>query len=415
MQHTDTLIIGGGQAGLAMSRSLARRGIDHVVLERGRVAERWRSERWDSLRLLTPRWQSRLPGWSYQGPDEHGYMTMPELIDYLERYARSFSAPVHAGVTVTSVEREDHRFRVRTTAGEWNAATVVIATGHCDQPYVPPIAASLAPGVAQVVPSNYRDPSQLRDGGVLVVGASSTGVQLASEIARSGRAVTLAVGRHTRLPRMYRGRDILDWFDAMGVQSEAADQVHDLGASRAQPSLQLIGSDDRRSIDLGILRGEGVRVVGRLLGASMHRVYLADDLRDSIARAGVKMHEQLDRIDRYIEHAGLEDASPAADRPARIAASATPRTMSLAAEGIRSVIWATGYRRSYPWLRVPVLDARGEIVHTGGITPVPGLYALGLYFMRRRNSSLLDGVGADASELAAHIDARLARRLVRAA
>ncbi|HET6348126.1 MAG TPA: NAD(P)/FAD-dependent oxidoreductase [Candidatus Krumholzibacteria bacterium] len=408
MKHTDTLIIGGGQAGLAMSRCLGDRGVDHVVLERGRIAERWRSERWDSLRMLTPRWQSRLPGWSYQGPDEHGYMTMPEVIDYLERYARSFSAPVQTGVTVSSVERLGDGFRVRSDAGEWAAANVVIATGHSNQPLVPPISKSLAPDIEQIVPSHYRHPGQLRDGGVLVVGASATGVQLASEIARSGRHVTLAVGRHTRLPRVYRGRDIMAWLDAMGVMSETTGQVYDIDASRAQPSLQLIGSDERRSLDLGVLRSEGVRVVGRLLGASSHRVYLADDLRDSIARSEVKMHEQLDRVDRYIAHMHLDGAFPMEARPARVVPSATPAAMSLAGEGIGTVLWATGYRRSYPWLHVPVLDARGEIEHTGGITAVPGMYALGLYFLRRRNSSLLDGVGADASELADHIFHRLA-------
>lgn len=415
MKHTDTVIIGGGQAGLAMSRCLMDRGIEHVALERGRVAERWRSERWNSLRLLTPRWQSRLPGWSYQGPDEHGYMTMPEVIDYLERYARSFSAPVQTGVTVTSIERDRDEFRVRTDAGEWTAANVVIATGHSDRPYVPPIAASLAPDIQQIVPSSYRHPGQLRDGGVLVVGASATGVQLASEIARSGRRVTLAVGRHTRVPRVYRGRDILAWLDATGILTETTGGVHDIEASRSQPSLQLIGSNEHRSIDLGTLREEGVRIVGRLLGASMRRVYLADDLRGSIARAEVKMHEQLDRVDRYIARMRLDDAFPAGDRPARIAASSTPAMMSLAAEGIRTVIWATGYRRAYPWLRVPVLDSRGEIEHAGGITAVPGLYVLGLYFMRRRNSSLLDGVGADAAELADHIVHRLARGRLAAA
>ncbi len=410
MKRTDTIIIGGGQAGLAMSRSLADRGIDHLVLERGRIAERWRSERWDSLRLLTPRWPSRLPGWRYQGPDQDGFMTKSEVIDYLESYARSFSAPVYSGITVDAVERAEAGFVVRTNAGVWRAPNVVIATGHCDRPHVPSMAVSLAPDIAQVVPTRYSGPAQLRDGGVLVVGAAATGVQLASEIAGSGRSVTLAVGRHIRMPRTYRGRDIMAWFDAMGVLSATIHQVGNIGVSRGQPSFQLIGSDDHRSLDLDALQQQGVRLVGRMIGVSNRSLYLGDDLAASIDHAEMKMNRQLDRVDHFIEQAGLDTQFPAEERPHRVQAPDSPRVLDLAAEGIGTVLWATGYRREYPWLRVPVLDARGELAHDGGITAEPGLYALGLHFMRRRNSSFLDGVGTDAVELAAHIQNRLTRR-----
>ena len=408
MKRTDTIIIGGGQAGIAMSRTLADRGVDHVVLERGRVAERWRSERWDSLHLLTPRWQSRLPGWSYRGPDPEGFMTKQEVINYLDDYARSFAAPIHTGVTVDAVECDPAGYRVQTNTGVWRAPNVVIATGHSDRPNVPPMAAALAPGIAQIVPSRYRRAEWLREGGVLIVGASATGIQLAAEIARSGRPVTLAVGRHTRLPRNYRGRDILAWFDAMGVLTETVDDAWDIAASRRQPSLQLIGSDDHRSLDLAVLQEQGIRVVGRMIGAFNWRAYLADDLAASIDRAEMKMHEQLDRVDRHIAGSGT-GAAPA-ERPARVPVPNAPRMIDLAAEGIRTVIWATGYHRAYPWLRVPVLNGRGEINHEGGITRKPGLYALGLNFMRRRNSSFLDGVGADAAELSDHIVNRMAHR-----
>jgi putative flavoprotein involved in K+ transport len=409
MKRTDTIIIGGGQAGLAMSRCLADRGIDHVVLERGRVAERWHSERWDSLRMLTPRWQSRLPGWSYRGTDPDGFMSKQEVINYLDDYARSFSAPVHAGVTVDAVERDPAGFRVQTDAGVWRAPNVVIATGHCDRPQVPPMSAALAPQIDQVVPSRYRRPENLRDGGVLIAGASATGIQLAAEIARSGRPVTVAVGRHTRLPRTYRGRDIMAWFDALGVLTETTGEAWDIEASRRQPSLQLVGSDDHRSLDLGVLQELGVRVAGRMIGTFGRRVYLADDLAASMDRAEMKMNEQLDRVDRHVADSELESGVTAPDRPARIRVPDAPRVIDLAAENIRTVIWATGYRREYPWLRVPVLDARGEIRHEGGITAEPGLYALGLFFMRRRNSSFLDGVGADAADLADHILQRMAQ------
>jgi len=412
MKRTDTIIIGGGQAGLAMSRSLAERGIDHAILERGRAAERWRSERWDSLRLLTPRWQSRMPGWSYSGPDRDGFMTRDEVIDYLGRYAGSFSAPLHTGVTVISVECCPGGFRVLTDAGEWRATNVVMATGYCDRPYVPPMAGWLSKRVAQVVPSRYRNPDQLPGGGVLVVGASATGIQLASEIALTGRRVTLAVGRHTRLPRGYRGRDIMAWFDAMGVTTEPASRVHDIIASRRQPSLQLIGSDDHRSLDLGVLRDQGVRIVGRAIGADRRNVYFDDDLDETIGRSERKMHEQLDRVDEFINRSGLRAEYPVEGRPRGIVVPESPGSLNLVAEGIGTVLWATGYRRDYSWLNVPVLDARGEIEHDGGITSAPGLYALGLRFMRRRNSSFIDGVGADAVELADHIVDRMARRRV---
>jgi putative flavoprotein involved in K+ transport len=410
MQRTDVIVIGGGHAGLAMSRHLADRGIGHAILERGRVAERWRSERWDSLHLLTPRWQSRLPHWSYRGPDPDGFMTMSEVVEYLEGYSRSFSAPVHTGVTVNAVERDRAGFRVETTAGVWHAANVVIATGYCDRASVPPAAAALAPDIAQIVPTRYRHPGQLPDGPVLMVGASATGIQLASEIHRSGRPVTLAVGGHTRTPRQYRGRDIMAWLDEMGVLSEATSQVRDLETSRAEPSLQLVGDDGHRSLDLGVLQQQGVRIVGRMLGASGRHVALADDLAASIAHAEAKMQHLLDRVDGFIESSAPGGVFPEANRPRPVPVPDAPRAIDLAAAGIRTVVWATGYRRDYPWLRVPVLDGRGELQHDGGITPEPGLYALGLYFMRRRNSSFLDGVGADAADLAEHIERRLARR-----
>jgi putative flavoprotein involved in K+ transport len=415
MRHTDVIVVGGGQAGLAMSRSLADRGISHVVLERGRLAERWRSERWDSLRLLTPRWQSRLPGWSYRGADSEGFMTRLEVVEYLDGYARSFAAPVETQVTVTAVERDGGGFRVTTDRGVWSAAVLVVATGHCDVPFVPPVAAGLPHDVAQVVPTRYRNPDQLAPGGVLVVGASATGVQLAAELQRSGRQVTLAVGKHARMPRRYRGRDIQWWLDATGILGERWDAVPDLEAARRQPSLQLVGTDDHRTLDLGVLRGLGVRLAGRVAAAQGQRVAFADDLAATLAAADDRLARVLRRIDAHVEQSGLAAAVSRAERIAPIRAPRAPAHVDLRAEGIRTVLWATGYRRSYPWLRLPVLDSRGEIVHQGGITPEPGLYVLGLQFLRHRNSSFLDGVGRDAGALAAHLAESLTGRRLRAA
>ncbi len=410
MKCTDVVVIGGGQAGLAMSRCLGGRGIEHVVLERGRVGERWRSERWDSLTLLTPRWLSRLPGWSYRGPDPDGFMSRREVIRYLEAYARSFAAPVEQGVTVEAVERGGGGYRVSTDRGPWRASAVVVATGHCDRPSMPAFASALPGDVVQVVPAHYRRPDELPDGGVLVVGASATGVQLAAEIHASGRPVVLAAGRHIRLPRRYRGRDILCWLDAAGVLDESAADVRDAEASRRQPSLQLVGRPDHRSIDLATLHEAGVRIVGRAVGAEDGRVLLADDLAHSVAAAEVRLARLLARVDSHADRAGPGAEVPPRDAIPPVRLPPAPASLDLRREGVRTVVWATGYHRSYPWLKLPVLDGRGEIRHEGGITSEPGLYVLGLQFLRRRNSSFLDGVGADACELTHHLARALEQR-----
>jgi putative flavoprotein involved in K+ transport len=407
MQRVDTIVIGGGQAGLAMSRCLRDHVIEHVVLERGRVAERWRSERWDSLRLLTPNWQSRLPGYRYAGGEPDSYMTMPEVVNYLEGYARSFGAPIEERTTVVSVEPLGGGYLVVTERGGWEAHNVVIATGYCDVPFVPTLATALPPDVAQVVPTRYRDPGELPEGGVLVVGASATGVQLADEIHASGRPVTLAVGHHTRLPRRYRGRDILWWLDAMGLFDETGDDVYDLEISRRQPSLQLVGRPDHSTLDLPLLERRGVRLVGRAVGVDGARVSFADDLVAHTAGADVRLARLLVRIDAFAASAGLESqVGPAEPFQPFLWPAPAPEAIDLRAEGIQTVVWATGFTRHYPWLRVPVLDGRGELRHAGGVTPAPGLYALGLSFQRRRKSTFIDGVGDDARELAEHIAAR---------
>jgi putative flavoprotein involved in K+ transport len=403
MPRIDTVIIGGGQAGLAMSAALAQYGVEHVVLEAGRVGERWRSERWDSLRLLTPRWLSRLAGWSDDDSDPHGFMDRREVIGYLERYANAVRAPIHTGVAVRSVEQRGSGYRIVTEDDVWTAAHVVIATGESQDPLVPDMSRHLAGGIHQVVPTAYRNPEQLEQGGVLVVGASATGIQLASEIHASGRPVTLSVGRHTRLPRTYRGRDILAWFHDMGVLDETVRDVRNLAASRNQPSMQLTGSSDHRTLDLRVLQAEGVRLVGRAADVRDHRMHFEDDVVETIAAAEVKLAGLRGRIDRYIEAAaGSADIRPA-EPFLPVPLPDAPDSIHLGEAGIRTVVWATGFRRRYPWLRVPVLDSRGEIRHTEGVTPVPGLYVLGLNFMRRRSSSFLSGVGRDAEELARHL------------
>jgi len=401
MRCSDVIVIGAGQAGLAMSYCLTRRGVSHVVLERGHIAERWRSERWDSLRLLTPNWMSRLPGWSYCGPDPDGYMTTPEVVGYLGSYALSFAAPVETNTTVHALRRVAGSYRVETSRGAWCAKAIVIATGQCDVPLVPAMARSLPASTHQVVPSAYRNPDLLPEGGVLVVGASASGVQLAEEIHRSGRPVSIAVGRHTRLPRTYRGRDIMEWMERIGVLDETAEQARDLAQARTRPSLQLVGRPDRRSIDLGVLRQMGIRLLGRAIGVDGTVLHLADDLMQTTAAAQRTLERLLARIDPVADAEG----APSEDWPQVLGINAcTPKALDLQQERIGAVVWATGFRRDYTWLQIPgVLDPQGEIIHRGGIMPSPGLYVLGLRFLRRRRSNFLDGVGTDAEELAWHI------------
>lgn len=392
-----------------MSRCLSDRSLDHVILERGRVAERWRSERWDSLRLLTPNWQTRLPGLRYQGPQPDGYMSMTEVVEFFEKYAASFRAPIEADTSVLTVERAGEHFKVETSRGVWHARHVVIATGYNDRPFVPPQAQPLSRRIAQIVPTQYRNPGQLRPGGVLVVGASATGIQLADEIHASGRPVTLAVGRHQRLPRTYRGRDILWWLDAMGVFDATTEEVFDAKTSRSQPSLQLIGRAGR-SLDVAILQQRGVRVVGRLVAAEQERMSFSDDLVATTSASDVKLAQLLGRIDAFIVSSAGDSGAPHEPfEPTWPSVLCTRKTtIDLCAAGIETVVWATGFIRQYPWLRVPVLDEHGEIRHHGGITPAPGLFVLGMHFQRSRKSAFIDGVGADAAFLADRIANRAA-------
>jgi putative flavoprotein involved in K+ transport len=404
-RRIEAVVIGGGQAGLAMSRCLSERGVDHVVFERGRVAERWRSERWDSLRLLTPNWQTRLPGFAYRGDDPDGFMRASEVTAFLEEYARLVRVPVETQTTVTRVASTPDGFAVSTDRCQWAARTVVIATGDSDVPFVPQLAGALPAAIAQVVPSAYRRPSQLPEGGVLVVGASSSGIQIADELSRAGRAVTIAVGGHTRVPRRYRGRDVMWWLEQAGFMSEPAGHVHDLARSRRQPSLQLVGRPDHESLDLTVLQDRGVRITGRVVGIDGTNVALADDLVATTAASDAKLAMLLARLDEFAVRSGVsaEVAPPEPFVPTWTRFVDAPTAIDLHADGIRSVVWAVGYRRRYPWLSVPVLDGHGEVLHDGGVTPYPGLYILGLRFLRRRNSSFIDGVGHDAAALTEHL------------
>jgi putative flavoprotein involved in K+ transport len=387
-----------------MSRCLSESSIDHVVLERGSVANSWEHERWEGLRLLTPNWQSRLPGYAYEGEEADGFMSMPEVISFIQSYAERIAAPVQGQTAVLSVSRVDKGYALETSQGPWLCEALVIATGACNLPRLPGFVDALPKSLLSLTPMNYQRPSDLPEGGVLVVGASASGLQLADDIHRSGRAVTLAVGQHLRMPRVYRGKDIQWWLDAAGFLDERFDEVNDIRRARHLPSPQLVGSSDRMMLDLNALSQSGVRLVGRLAGISEGRAQFSGSLRNTCKLADLKMNRLLDRLDQWAKaREGGEEVS-AAERfePTRVE---TDPALSLDLRGgeIRTVLWATGYRPDYSWLQVPVLDRKGMIRHRGGVVDSPGLYLMGANFLRRRKSSFIHGAGDDASDLSAHL------------
>jgi putative flavoprotein involved in K+ transport len=411
VQHVTTIIIGAGHSGLAMSWHLSALSIDHLIIERGEIANSWRTERWDSLRLLTPNWQSRLPGFSYGGQDQHGYMTMPEIAGFIDRYARKTAAPVRTATRVTRVRRTEGGYEVVTDRGQWRCRTLVIASGAHNIASVPRLAEGLPADIASLTPLDYRSPGQLPPGGVLVVGASASGVQIARELQMSGRQVTLSTGSHVRVPRIYRGRDILWWMDAMGAMNVRYDEVDDVDRVRRLPSFQLMGSPERTSVDLNCLRGLDVEIVGKLAGLHGHEVQFSGGLANACELADLKLRRLLRSIDAWAEMTGHAASVPSPDEFEPTAAPpTTPLHMDLRKAGIGTVIWATGFRPDYAWLDLPVFDRKGSLIHDGGVVASPGVYVLGLPFMRRRKSSFIDGAGADAAELAAHLSGLLARK-----
>jgi putative flavoprotein involved in K+ transport len=411
VEHVTTVVIGAGHAGLAASHFLTDRSIDHVVLERGEVANSWRRERWDSLRLLTPNWQSRLPGHRYDGPDPDGYMAMGEVIEFIERFATVSRAPIRTGTNVTSVRRAEDGYDVTTSQGRLTCRTVVIASGACNRPAVPSFTAAVPASVEQLTPFDYRHPDQLPDRGVLVVGASATGVQLAAELRRSGRPVTLSVGEHVRLPRVYRGRDVLWWMDASGVWDQRHDQVDDLTRARRLPSPQLVGTPERTTLDLNALTAMGVELVGRWAAVRDGRALFSGGLHNLFSLADLKLERLLDTFDDWARTHG-RDAE--VDPPERFAPTRTPSSarlqLDLRSGEIGAIVWATGYRPDYGWLDVPVVDEKGQLRHEGGVVDSPGLYALGLPVLRRRKSTFIHGISDDAREVTDHLARQLAVR-----
>lgn len=398
----DALVIGAGHSGLAASHELSACGIDHVVLERGEVANAWRKERWDSLKLLTPNWQCQLPGYSYSGDDPDGFMGMPELIDFMQSYADSSGAPVRTHTTVESVRPEDGGYRVASSDGEWLARSVIIASGAHNQANVPKVAKDVPAEITQLTTYEYKNAAELPEGGVLVIGGSATGLQLADEIRRAGHEVTLATGEHVRMPRRYRGFDIFHWMHVTGLHDECYTNFDDINRVRRLPSPQLVGNHDYEILDLNMLVDQGVKVVGRLMGVNNGTAQCSGSLRNVCALADLKMNRMLEAIDQFVEQNAIDCEAPSRFDATRVDESPTVG-LNLADGSIRTIIWATGFRPDYGWLDVPVLDRKGHLRHDGGVVDAPGLYAMGLPMMRRRKSSFIFGAADDARDIVSHL------------
>jgi putative flavoprotein involved in K+ transport len=403
----ETLIVGGGQAALALSYHLRALGREHLILERARVAERWRTERWDSLTFQFPSWSIRLPGHEYQAGDPEGFAPRDEIVRFLEGYRAKIAAPVRERVTVRAVSapRDGGRFLVQTDAGDYEAAHVVAATGPYQAPALPPAAAALPPDLAQVHSSRYRSPEALPPGAVLVVGSGASGCQITEDLIETGRTVFLSVGHHRRVPRRYRGRDVFWWMDRTGRLDQTLEQRQ---GARGAPNPLVTGARGGHDVDLRNYIRQGVVLLGHLRDARDGRLFFADDVTEQIARGDEGMVEFARRVDEWAVRAGMgpprdEDR---VDRLPPLPSLRTPETLDLRTAGISSVIWATGFRPDFGWVRLPVLDAIGDAVHRLGATACPGFYFLGLPWLSKLKSSVLCGVGEDAERIADAIAGR---------
>lgn len=408
-EHVETVIVGGGQAGLAMSYCLRQLGREHVILERGRLAERWRSERWDSLTLLTPNWLTQLPGYGYRGDDPDGFMGRDEVVRFLEGYAASFDPPLRCGVQVESVrpKPDADRYLVSTDTGIIEARNVVVATGPYQQPKIPAASTLLPAGLLQVHSRDYRNPAQLPPGAVLVVGSGASGLQICEDLYRSGRTVYLAVGRCNRQPRRYRGMDMIAWLDTMGFLDTAGLQTFTDPKYGCVAVLTGVGGG--YDLDYDRLAAAGVTLLGHLREVEGGTLVFADDLRESLLLWDESWDVLRGMIEAHISKTGL-DLPPEADpvpAPSRGWRERPPLLrLDLEAAGITTVLWATGFAYDFSWLGVPVLDDNGIPIHERGVTAFAGLYFLGLRRLHKPKSSFLFGVGEDAAFLAAHLTTR---------
>jgi putative flavoprotein involved in K+ transport len=400
-QEIEVLVVGAGQAGLAMSEHLSERGISHLALERHRVAERWRSERWDSLVANGPTWHDRFPGLEFD-LDPDVFASKEQVADYFVAYAEKIAAPIRCGVEVTSVKKNVGRpgFRVETSDGIFDARYVVAATGPFQRPLIPAVIPD-GTGLLQIHSSSYRNPQQLPEGAVLVVGAGSSGVQIADEIRKSGRQVYLSVGPHDRPPRRYRGRDFVWWLGVLGKWDASTPP---LGAEHV--TIAVSGANGGHTVDFRALAASGITLVGRTVSFSDGTLRFAPDLGDNIRNGDANYLSLLDEADAYVERNGLDlpaepDARVLAPDPEDVTNPVTE--LDLAAAGVTSIVWATGFAVDYSWLQVDAFDESGRPKHQRGVSSEPGVYFLGLPWQSRRGSSFIWGVWHDAKYLADQI------------
>jgi putative flavoprotein involved in K+ transport len=402
----DTVIVGGGQAGLAVSYYLKQAGRDHVVLERASaVANAWRNQRWDSFTLVTPNFQVRMPGAEYDGDEPCGFMPLSEVIRYFDDYLERFSLPVHCGVEVTSVEQKGEAFLVRTSEGDYAAENVVIATGLYQSPKVPPLSARIPSTIFQIHSMQYGNPSSLPEGAVLVVGTGQSGAQIAEELYQSGRKVYLSIGSAGRVPRRYRGRDISDWLTCMGMFDRTVDELKS-PAEKFAPHPQVSGRNGGESLNLHQFARDGVVLLGHVRDARRGQVILAPDMKQTLAKVDRFETEALRRIDNYILRTGLSAPSENIPQSRDGYEQKEVVELALAAEGISTIVWATGYAFDFSLVKLPVVDADGYPIQRRGATSYPGLYFLGMPWIHKHKSGLLFGVGEDAACIAALIAER---------
>ncbi len=409
-QQIEVAIIGGGQAGLALSYYLTQQGRAHVVLERGRIAETWRSQRWDSFTFVTPNWMTQLPGFPYEGEDPDGFLPHAEIVLTLERYAQSFHAPIHCGVQAKAVRLQPggNGYLIETSEGTFEAANVVLATGGFLCPKLPQARTAIPVNIMQLHSSQYRRPGRLPAGAVLVVGSGQSGSQIAEELHQSGRQVYLCVSRCGRSPRRYRGKDVMWWVNQMGGYDRTVDQLPS-PAARFTCHPDLSGKDGGHAINLRQLASKGVVLLGRLQEVHGNHVTLAPDLEQNLAWADTQAVQLTQAIDNFVVRTGMEvpAESTSEDSTTKWMPPAEPRLeVDLYAAGISTVIWATGFQLDFGWVHVPVFDETGSPLHQRGITSSPGLYFLGLPWLYKEKSALLFGIGEDAAFLAADIAVR---------
>jgi putative flavoprotein involved in K+ transport len=413
MKRIETVVIGAGQCGLAMSACLLDADREHVVLERGQVAQAWR-ERWDSLTLLTPNWFTRLPRYEYRGGDPDGFMGRDDIVTFFADYASLLEAPVECGFEVAEVNQAErsNRLIVRGANGTtFDADNVVVAIGGYHAGNIPAAAERLPRALFQIHSSRYRNPEQLPPGAVLVVGAGASGQQIAEELLRSGRIVYISVGTHNKLPRRYRGRDTIWWMEQLGTFNVTVDSLPSLEAAMRRPSVALTGVAGGHDLDLRDLEREGLILLGHVTGVEGSRLTFAPDV-ESVLADGDKVHTSfVESVDLYVEKHGLRcdppDARPGGKDRGR---SNDLTTLDTSRAGVTSIVWATGFRRNFDWIRSPEIAPGRDPVHVRGVSTQPGLFFLGLRWLYTRRSNFIDGAGADA----AYIRSRILQRAGRA-